>query len=512
MSEEASLAGSRLSAFYTASEATNNRVVSIVMHGLKLDTPYYYGVESEGVVDLTKIGRFHTPVAQPLSFTFAFGSCAQTGSTHPVFDTIRDESPLFLMHMGDLHYENIVLPDPALYRAAYDLVLASPEQAALYRSTPLAYMWDDHDYGPNNSDATSPGRLAARLTYQQYVPHYPLPAGSGDVPIHQAFSIGRVRFIVTDSRSERTPYLDPDTPAKTMLGDEQKAWFKQELLDAKGVYPVIVWVNTLPWIGTTGDDGWYVYTNERKELANFIAAHQIEGVFMISGDAHMLAIDDGTNSDYATGGGAGFPVMHAAALDQTPSVKGGPYSEGAFPGPGQFALMTITDTGFAPICVQWSGRDALDQEIVGFIRCLPALPSPDTDGDGHIDLLDCAFADDAVWAAPGPVEDLSLVVVPGGVELSWASQDAAAGPATSYDVVMGGIGELVADHSFADASCLVGSLADGPFVDLGDDPRPGEGFYFLVRAVNACGSGSYGHAGPADPRYALDGDEPCPFP
>jgi phosphodiesterase/alkaline phosphatase D-like protein len=253
-------------------------------------------------------------------------------------------------------------------------------------------MWDDHDYGPNNSDATSPGRLAARLTYQEYVPHYPLASGAGDVPIYQAFSVGRVRFIVTDSRSERTPYLDPDVPGKTMLGSLQKAWFKQQLLDANGVYPVIVWVNTLPWIGTTGDDGWYVYTYERSEIGDFIADHAIQGLFMVSGDAHMIAIDDGTNSDYSTSGGGGFPVLQAAALDQGGSIKGGPYSQGAFPGGGQFGLMTVHDTRLTGL------RDverAERAQPTGRRHQRPGAPA-DTDQDGRTDLDDCAFADAAV--------------------------------------------------------------------------------------------------------------------
>ena len=64
---------------------------------------------------------------------------------------------------------------------------------------------------------------------------------------------------------------------------------------------------------------------------------------MVSGDAHMVAIDDGTNSDYASGGGAGFPVLHAAALDRPGSVKGGPYSDGAFPGGGQYGILAVDD-------------------------------------------------------------------------------------------------------------------------------------------------------------------------
>jgi hypothetical protein len=39
---------------------------------------------------------------------------------------------------------------------------------------PMAYMWDDHDFGPDNSDATAPGRDASLRAYREYVPHYPL--------------------------------------------------------------------------------------------------------------------------------------------------------------------------------------------------------------------------------------------------------------------------------------------------------------------------------------------------
>lgn len=36
--------------------------------------------------------------------------------------------------------------------------------------------------------------------YQKYFPHYPLPAGQGNVPIYQAFTVGRIRIIMTDLR------------------------------------------------------------------------------------------------------------------------------------------------------------------------------------------------------------------------------------------------------------------------------------------------------------------------
>jgi hypothetical protein len=137
------------------------------------------------------------------------------------------------------------------------------------------------------------------------------------------------------------------------------------LVDASQNFPLVVWGNTLPWIGITGDDGWHLYTHERQELADVIRDNQINNLCMLSGDAHMLAIDDGSNSDYATGGGAGFPVMHAGSLDQTPSLKGGPYSHGAYPARGQFGEMTVVDRG-ANIFVTWRGLNYLNEEIVRY--------------------------------------------------------------------------------------------------------------------------------------------------
>ncbi len=42
-----------------------------------------------------------------------------------------------------------------------------------------------------------------RQAYREVVPHYPL-VHAGDGPINQAFTIGRVRFVLTDNRSERS--------------------------------------------------------------------------------------------------------------------------------------------------------------------------------------------------------------------------------------------------------------------------------------------------------------------
>ena len=76
---------------------------------------------------------------------------------------------------------------------------------------------------------------------------------------------------------------------------------------------------------------------------------------------------------------------------------------------------------------------------------------------------------------------------------------------THYDVVSGGLLELRVDGGTRDAGCLANGLFDAEF----EDPRPtpvGSGFYYLVRAQSACGSGSYGFEDPLIERAP----EACP--
>lgn len=342
-------------------------VADYQMDGLTADTVYHY---SAGTVT----GRVRTFPAGPASFTVALGSCAETDSAHPVFQTIAAHEPLLFLHTGDLHYEDIAVNDIAIFRDFVGRALSSATQSVLYRSTAVNYIWDDHDFGPNNSDRTSPSREASCAAYREMVPHYPL--SSADGPIYHAFSIGRVRFVVTDLRSERDPPSVPEGPDRTMLGTVQKEWFKAELLAARDTHALIVWVSTVPWIGDASGneviDRWMGFSTERAELSAFVESNGITNLCMLSGDAHMLAIDDGSNNRYGPSGKPLFPVFQAAALDRKGSIKGGPYSHGTFPGPGQFGLMRVIDDGGAKIRVEWSGRNHENVELVRHAFTLPA--------------------------------------------------------------------------------------------------------------------------------------------
>ena len=344
------------------------------LDGLVPGTEYTYYFEVDGTAQPDRNGAFRTFSPDATSFTVAVGSCSRLGSNGLVYETIRDLGPDLFLVPGDFFYADY-MESAEQFAAAFDTTLTQPAQAALVAAVPIAYVWDDHDYGGNDSDSTAPIRQIARNAYSAHVPHYPL-TGSGS--INQTLAIGRVQFVLLDNRSERDPKDVPDGPDKTMLGSTQLAWLEEALLRADQDYQLTVIVSSVPWIAAAeaGADHWGGYANERRTIADFIADHNLANVLMVAGDAHMVAIDDGTNTDYSATGNASFPLLHAAALDRPGSAKGGPYSEGAFPGGGQFGLIEVQDNGGAEITIRLSGLDWEGATIVSYSFTVSTAEEP----------------------------------------------------------------------------------------------------------------------------------------
>jgi hypothetical protein len=313
-------------------------VARLPVDGLEPSTEYQYRFAVDGVPATEWIGIVRTLAGDASGeLVIALSSCARSGSNGEVFDEIRRARPDLYLITGDMHYSNISRNDVDAFDRAYDTVLTSPAQAALYRSAPVAYVWDDHDYSGNDGDSSAASRPAARASYARNVPHYEL---ASETTINQAFSLDGVRLVMLDTRSAREP-------GSTMLGDEQLRWLKEELMASSPTHDLVVVVSPTPWIGeaSSSSDSWAGFADERAEIAQLVADHELDNLMIVSGDAHMVAIDDGTNSDYSSVGGAAIPVLQAAALDRPGNVKGGPYSEGTFPGAGQFGLIRVQRTG-----------------------------------------------------------------------------------------------------------------------------------------------------------------------
>ncbi|CAJ1959826.1 unnamed protein product [Cylindrotheca closterium] len=311
-------------------------VHSVDLDGLSESTDYRFQLAGRVVLEE---GSFRTAPAEnsTASFRFLASSCAYTGTTHDVFANMLDQkgdklSPLlFMIYLGDFHYEDLSTPSVQERVEAMDLSLGATNQKQFFANVPIAYMWDDHDFLGNNMgglDANDDDLQAALDQFRISIPHYPLV--NETVSMHQAFTIGKVRFILTDLRSEAGEFDQIMSPV-------QEAWLLNEFAQSDK-YDFVIWASSVPWIGKVDpfdpSDAWWGYRAQRRRISMFLSSEQLpkRNVLVMAGDSHMLAFDDGSNTYKGDprDDAYSFPILQTGPLDRLGSFKGGPFSQGCF--------------------------------------------------------------------------------------------------------------------------------------------------------------------------------------
>ena len=270
-------------------------------------------VDVAGLEPATKYGARFTldgspiPIDPPLVFrTFprpgapsririAFVSCARVpwDSVQPAWRAVAADEPDAIVWLGDNGYlEHGDSIRPADYASAeriefrYREMRGLPSVQPVLRSIANYAIWDDRDYGDSDSDRTNPLRSEVAAIFERYWanPSY------GRAPeldgIYSSFRIGDAEVFLLDDRYWRDPDTLPDTPAKTVLGVEQKAWLKQALAESDARLKVVaighqVLVDYHQW------ESYAMFAHERAELVDWIRERRIEGVVIVNGDRHL---------------------------------------------------------------------------------------------------------------------------------------------------------------------------------------------------------------------------------
>ncbi|HEU5181197.1 MAG TPA: VCBS repeat-containing protein [Candidatus Polarisedimenticolia bacterium] len=119
----------------------------------------------------------------------------------------------------------------------------------------------------------------------------------------------------------------------------------------------------------------------------------------------------------------------------------------------------------------------------------------DIDFDGLRDELDCAPANGTAFVIP---REVSGVRFRSGTLLDWNSSVVGSGSGARYDVVQGTLPHLSAGTGSSEV-CLANDASERSLTD-GLIPALGTGFYYVVRATNDCGTGTFGSASSGVPR------------
>lgn len=311
--------------------AAGDHIARFELAGLEPGSRYEYEIYLDG---------FRIPSAAPLAFQtqamwrhrtdpppfrLAIGSCAYVneapfdrpgkpyGGDYKIFRSIAAAKPDFMIWLGDnVYYREADWTTERSMRRRWAHDRALPELQPLLGTVHHFAIWDDHDFGPNDSDRTYRLREASLRVFQDYWanPTWGLPEAPG---VFTRFEWADVDFFLLDDRYHRSPNGMPPGPDKRMYGRKQLQWLKESLAGSRAPFKIVAGGSQF-WNPLNSFESLGLFPAEQQELYDFLREARIEGVVFLSGDRHhtellkrqdpgMVPLYEFTSSPLTSGGG-----------------------------------------------------------------------------------------------------------------------------------------------------------------------------------------------------------------
>jgi alkaline phosphatase D len=235
-------------------------------------------------------------------FTIALGSCAYIseealdrpgkpyGSNYSIFESIAKKNPDIMVWGGD----NIYLREAdwdsktGIYHR-YSHSRKIKELQPLLAKTQNFAIWDDHDFGPNDSDRGFYNKYTTQQAFKDFWTNKSYGINPNQKEgVYSCFNWSDAEVFLLDNRFFKSPN-DRITGEKIMLGNEQIQWLIDALVSSKASFKIIVIggqvLNTEAVL-----ENYENYKTEKEQLLNEITANKIKGVMFISGDRHFTEL------------------------------------------------------------------------------------------------------------------------------------------------------------------------------------------------------------------------------
>ena len=253
-------------------------------------------------VELPYTTRFKTPPlwqyrTDPPTMRIGMGSCAFVndslydrpgkpyGGNYEIFTAIAAQEPDIMLWLGDNTYlreADWYSKTGMLYRYTHTRSLT--ELQPLLATTSNYAIWDDHDYGPDNSDRTFAMKEVSLGLFKDFWanPTYGIGSLGGTV---SSFEWGDAQFFLLDNRYFRSPN-EWDSGKREILGKDQLEWLQEALVSSRATFKIICiggqFLNTAQKYETHN----HIAPEERLELLHTLINEGIKNVIFLSGDRH----------------------------------------------------------------------------------------------------------------------------------------------------------------------------------------------------------------------------------
>lgn len=288
------------------------------------------------------------------TFRIAIGACLRYSPGGTALGDIALHEPDLMLWLGDNIYADT--EDMSVMRATYETLAANPRFRALSAATETMAVWDDHDMGANNVNATWPHRDAAKEEFLRFW------GAAADDPrrtqpgVYAARTFGSgdrsVQVILLDTRYNLDPWdYAGDDPGRRILGEEQWTWLRHRLAEpaavrviGSGIQVVQDYDIDIEW------EGWGDSPHERERLFELIRELGVPGVVFVSGDMHFAELTRHPDDARALG----YPTydLTPSGLDQVETA-----AEGQWINPNRVGDLLNSNRKHGLIEVDWAPSD-----------------------------------------------------------------------------------------------------------------------------------------------------------
>jgi len=296
----------------------NNKVVPI-SYKLEFKTP--------------PLWKYQNKPETPPEFKIALGSCAFIndkkydrnekyhdiyGGNYEIFQSIATQKPDIMLWLGD----NMYLREADWYSKTgiyyrYTHSRSLPEMQELLASSINLAIWDDHDYGPNDSDKSFTKKDISLQAFKDFWanPSYGIDNQGG---ITSFYEYGDCQFFLLDDRYFRSAD-NLKTQKREMIGRKQMDWLVEALSGSQATFKFVCLggqvINSAPVFETLINSS----PSEYEELWARLDSEKVRNVIFLTGDRHhtelavrelkdSIKVYDWTVSPFTSGTAKKYPT------------------------------------------------------------------------------------------------------------------------------------------------------------------------------------------------------------
>ena len=278
--------------------AERDFIGQVPLDGLEPGRRHHYQVvlKERGARAVSMPASFSTPPLpdHPASVRFAWGGDTGQGMANrppfPAFSSIADESPAFFIFNGDTIYADSTTPVGGAaksvpeYWAKYKENRVDPFLQRLLATTSVVANWDDHEVTNDFRGPTEPLMPLGNRAFHDY-----WPLSVGPERIYRSLRWGReLEVFVLDTRQYADPLEASDGPAKTLLGEAQRAGLATGVAESDARWKVLVTSSPLSIIRSDDlhQDDWVSYEHELGTLLSGWRAAGVKNLVWLTCDVH----------------------------------------------------------------------------------------------------------------------------------------------------------------------------------------------------------------------------------